>query len=410
MKFIFSLFKNHIIIFSILIVTLFSLAIIALIYILENFEIKSKQIDINPRENIIINIIPKNKYNIIHDELKINDKTCTKSDLYVYSCEKLNKGNYYYSLGKYNGEIKIKDEEYSYPIPIDNFDYTIDYHNLFLKGNILQGELVIKEKYGSYKYNNNKNKMPIQLYGKDIDESKIKDGHILFKQNWDEMYNIYYGNRKLYTEYTVENYTYKTSKYYILSKNLNNKDIFSISSDINEPKLDIKDYLKIDNHLIVYGNNNIPNINLIRLSVKEEADLNGFIKFNLIDVHKDSKINLYFGKNKLLSLFFPNYYIQKDLEDGVSTDFYMMSMNQHEKSVELKENLFIKKIEIIFFKDKNDCKIKATTDNHKPVISNFKCHTKEIQNNGFDINFQLNIESPQSCSKTKNCVLFKGDR
>ena len=401
------MFKNNPIVFSILLFALASLIIMAGIYILGNYEIKTKKVDITRREKIIINIKPKNKYNIIQDELRLNNKPCTKSELHVYSCEKSSKGNYFYSIGKYKGEIEIKNEDYSYQIPIDNFDYIIDYHKLFLKGNILQGELVIKEKYGSYKYNNNKNKMPIQLYGKDIDESKIKDGHILFKQNWDEMYNIYYGNRKLYTEYTVENYTYKTSKYYILSKNLNNKDIFSISSDINEPKLDIKDYLKIDNHLIVYGNNNIPNINLIRLSVKEEADLNGFIKFNLIDVHKDSKINLYFGKNKLLSLFFPNYYIQKDLEDGVSTDFYMMSMNQHEKSVELKENLFIKKIEIIFFKDKDNCKIKVTTDNHKPVISNFKCHTKEIGNSGFDINFQLNIESPQSCSKTKNCVLFK---
>lgn len=83
MKFIFIMFKNNPIVFSILLFALASLIIMAGIYILGNYEIKTKKVDITRREKIIINIIPKNKYNIIQDELRLNNKPCTKSELHV---------------------------------------------------------------------------------------------------------------------------------------------------------------------------------------------------------------------------------------------------------------------------------------------------------------------------------------
>ncbi|AYJ80495.1 hypothetical protein AN286_09980 [Aliarcobacter cryaerophilus ATCC 43158] len=379
--------------------------IILLFYIIKEYNINSS--GLTKKQHFNFETVLSNPNDNTEYELKINDEPCEKVDSNKYSCEELKKGKHSYTFGKYRGKIVIEENQYAYKIKIDNIDYMIEAHDLSLKKGILHGKFAIKEKYGTHKYSSNNKITPFNLYRTEIDSYKTKDGIITFKKKWDEIANEYYSNKKLYTEYTVEESKYRTSKYYLLSKDLDINNIFSVSNDHTEQKLDINEYLGIDNNLIVYNKDNIPNINLIMLRAKEENDLNGFIKFNLIDIHKDTKINLYFGKNKLLSLFYPNYYIHKVSDDKVSDDFDVIPMYQYDKNVNLKEKYLIKKIEIIFIKDVDNCTIKATTDNHKTVISTFKCKTKKIENNNLDINFQLNVESQTKCSGSKDCILFK---
>ncbi|WP_419673102.1 hypothetical protein [Aliarcobacter butzleri] len=317
-------------------------------------------------------------------------------------------GKYSYTLGKFKGEIDIKDNEYTYTIPVNNVNYLIDSHNLFLEKNKFKGKLSIKNEYGGYKDLNKLISNTIELYSTELIIDKKKNGYITFEKMWDEFSDIYYSNKTLYTEYTIDNNIYKASKYYLLSKDLDINKVFSISYNDNEAQLNINDYLKINNNLIVYDKSNIPNINLIKLNLSEESDLYGFIKFNIINLHKDAKINFYFGKNYLFSIASFNYYLPQDSKNKLSKYTRIEPMSQTEKHIKLKNNYLIEKVEIIFSKEKDNCKIKIITDKHRPVTSNITCNTKELKfEENKSINFQLNIEAPNTCINSDNCILFE---
>ena len=233
--------------------------------------------------------------------------------------------------------IPIIDNKTTYNIFIDNNDYIVDSHTLILDKNLLIGTLGVKEKKeGIFKYANTQNNISLKLYDTEINEANINNGLLKFKKNWDEISNIYYSHKKLYTEYSIENNVYKSSKYYLLSKKLNVNDIFSISYNKNDQILDINDYLEMKNNLIVYGNSYIPNINLVTINAREESDLNGFIKFNLINLQKDSKINVFFGKNYLFSISSLNYHFLENSKDEFSKSIRVEPISQTDRDIKFK--------------------------------------------------------------------------
>ncbi|MCG3693438.1 hypothetical protein [Aliarcobacter butzleri] len=370
------------------------------------------------KEKICFKIQLKDKTDKKDYIFKLNYETCdlkesnTNNGTHIYYCDKLKNQEYLYSFGTHNGKIHLDDNKNIYEINIDNYDYVIDSHNLILEKNQLKGILSLKDKKeGIFKYANNQTSVPIKLYNIDIDESKINNGYLKFQKNWNEISKTYYSHKKLYTEYSIENSTYKSSKYYLLSKKLDISDVFSISYNKNDQILDINDYLKINNNLMIYGNSYIPNINLITINAKEESDLNGFIKFNLINVHKDAKINLFFGKNYLFSISSLNYHFPENSKNELSKPVRVEPITQTDKNIKLKNNKFIEKIEISFSKQKNNCQIIVKTDSHRPVTHNTICNTKEFnfekdKNSVQVINFQLNVESPNTCKKA-NCFIFE---
>ena len=197
-----------------------------------------------------------------------------------------------------------------------------------------------------------------------------------------------------------------------MSKKLNVNDIFSISYNKNDQILDINDYLEMKNNLIVYGNSYIPNINLVTINAREESDLNGFIKFNLINLQKDSKINVFFGKNYLFSISSLNYHFLENSKDEFSKSIRVEPINQTDRDIKLKNNNLIEKIEVNISKEKDNCQIKIKTNKHRPVTHNTICNTKEFnfeenKNNVQVINLQLNIESPNNCKKNNNCIIVE---
>lgn len=370
------------------------------------------------KEEISFNIKLKDKTDTRNYNFKLNYKNCTlkesdKKGTLLYSCDKLKAQEYPYSFGEYKNKITLVDSTNMYDIEIDNYDYMIESHELFLEKNKLKGSLSIKDKRdGIFKYANKETNIPIKLHDIEINEYEIENGYLNFQKNWNEISNIYYSYKKLYTEYSIANNIYKSSKYYLLSNNLNINKIFSISPNTDQ-LFDINTYLKINNNnLIIYGNQNIPNINLITVKAREENDLNGFIKFNLINVNKDAKINLFLGKNYLFSISSLNYHFPINLEDGLSRSNKIDPMHQTDKNIKLKNKNLIEKIEITILKKKNDCQIIVKTNNHRPATHNTICTTKEFNfeeniNNLQVMNFQLNIESPTTCKKNNNCILFE---
>ncbi len=370
------------------------------------------------KEEISFNIKLKDKTDTRNYNFKLNYKNCTlkesdKKGTLLYSCDKLKAQEYPYSFGEYKNKITLVDSTNMYDIEIDNYDYMIESHELFLEKNKLKGSLSIKDKRdGIFKYANKETNIPIKLHDIEINEYEIENGYLNFQKNWNEISNIYYSYKKLYTEYSIANNIYKSSKYYLLSNNLNINKIFSISPNTDQ-LFDINTYLKINNNnLIIYGNQNIPNINLITVKAREENDLNGFIKFNLINVNKDAKINLFLGKNYLFSISSLNYHFPINLEDGLSRSNKIDPMHQTDKNIKLKNKNLIEKIEISILKKKNDCQIIVKTNNHRPATHNTICTTKEFNfeeniNNLQVMNFQLNIESPTTCKKNNNCILFE---
>ena len=370
------------------------------------------------KEEISFNIKLKDKTDTRNYNFKLNYKNCTlkesdKKGTLLYSCDKLKAQEYPYSFGEYKNKITLVDSTNMYDIEIDNYDYMIESHELFLEKNKLKGSLSIKDKRdGIFKYANKETNIPIKLHDIEINEYEIENGYLNFQKNWNEISNIYYSYKKLYTEYSIANNIYKSSKYYLLSNNLNINKIFSISPNTDQ-LFDINTYLKINNNnLIIYGNQNIPNINLITVKAREENDLNGFIKFNLINVNKDAKINLSLGKNYLFSISSLNYHFPINLEDGLSRSNKIDPMHQTDKNIKLKNKNLIEKIEISILKKKNDCQIIVKTNNHRPATHNTICTTKEFNfeeniNNLQVMNFQLNIESPTTCKKNNNCILFE---
>ena len=155
---------------------------------------------------------------------KLNYETCDRKKSndegsLLFSCDKLKSQEYHYSFGKHNDMIPIIDNKTTYNIFIDNNDYIVDSHTLILDKNLLIGTLGVKEKKeGIFKYANTQYNIPLKLYDTEINEANINNGLIKFKKNWDEISNIYYSHKKLYTKYSIENNVYKSSKYYLLSK------------------------------------------------------------------------------------------------------------------------------------------------------------------------------------------------
>ena len=392
---------------------LLSISIIIVIILLFYYKI----IEFNT-EKIYFKVHLKNKKDTENYIFKLNYETCDRKEsndegFLLFSCDKLKSQEYHYSFGKHNDMIPIIDNKTTYNIFIDNNDYIVDSHTLILDKNLLIGTLGVKEKKeGIFKYANTQYNIPLKLYDTEINEANINNGLIKFKKNWDEISNIYYSHKKLYTEYSIENNVYKSSKYYLLSKKLNVNDIFSISYNKNDQILDINDYLEMKNNLIVYGNSYIPNINLVTINAREESDLNGFIKFNLINLQKDSKINVFFGKNYLFSISSLNYHFLENSKDEFSKSIRVEPISQTDRDIKFRNNNLIERIEVNVTKEKNNCEIKIKTNKHRPVTHNTICNTKEFnfeenKNNVQVINLQLNIESPNNCKKNNNCIIVE---
>lgn len=368
----------------------------------------------------------QDKTKLLTSEFKIHDTTCSDKSIedentITVICDKPKKGQYQIHVNDYKQDISITDDLNHMRLNIDKNDFILKTKSLSLdKNKNIEGEFSIKNKNtGVHKYPDEKDKIEFTINGSNT-VGKILNGNLLFSKKWNTFSNVYYGNKKLGIEYKIDDKKYYSYKPYFLTNNLDISEMISLGKTNNnqtEQKINVRDYIKIkNNRLQIYKIDSSTNINLFTFAAENQSDLNGYIKFSINNIHKDTKINLYLEKKQLFNFSFPYY--KFDIKNGIDDDvkeriiegnlsYIQYPVTPNEKNEKFKNNT-IEKIDIEFYKKDNNCSISATTIGYKPAKTTFTCNDIKLKDNEIKlINFQLNIESAYCKNKASKCVLFE---